>query len=180
MVTTGTTGRTGVGTITIVGVIDGADRAERALNELKDAGFTPEQVSVVAKDRQDTQQLAENTDMAGEGAASGAATGGVLGGLAGFLVGISALVIPGIGPIVGTGILLSTLAGAGIGAVAGGLAGALTAWGFSEAEVREYEARVAQGDILVAVEVPDEVVARVEEMMHGAGAIRFGSGSVRR
>jgi len=59
MVATSTTGPTGVGTSTIVGVFDGADRAEQALNGLKDAGFTPEQVSVVAKNREDTQQLAE-------------------------------------------------------------------------------------------------------------------------
>ena len=43
--------------------------------------------------------------------------------------GISALVIPGIGPIVGSGILLSTLAGAGIGAATGGLIGALAEHG---------------------------------------------------
>src|SRR3954453_1591453 len=151
MVATGTTGRTGVGTRTIVGVFDGADRAEQALNGLKDVGFTPEQVSVVARDRRDTQQLADNTDMAGGGAASGAATGGVLGGLAGFLVGISALVIPGIGPIVGTGILVSTLAAAGIGAAAGGLTGALVEQGVPEEDARGYERHVGEGHILVTV-----------------------------
>jgi len=160
MVATDTTSRTGVGTSTIVGVFDGADRAERALNGLKDAGFTPEQVSVVAKDRQDTQQLAENTDMAGEGAASGAATGGMLGGLAGFLVGISAMVIPGIGPIVGTGILVSTLAGAGIGAVAGGLVGALVGQGVPEEDARGYEAHVKGGRILLNVQTTDSAMAQ--------------------
>jgi uncharacterized membrane protein len=144
----------------VVGAFKGPDAAERALNGLKAAGFTPEQVSVVAKDRADTQQLAERTEMAGEGAATGAVTGGLLGGLAGFLVGISALVIPGIGPIVGGGILLSTLAGAGLGAATGGLVGALAAHGVPEEDARGYEAHVGQGRILLTAHATDEVQAQ--------------------
>jgi len=137
---------------TVVGVFDGPKHAEEALNGLKSSGFTPEQVSVVAQDKQDVQQMAGKTEMAsGEGAAAGAMTGGVLGGLAGFLVGISALVIPGIGPIVGSGILIATLAGAGIGAVAGGLVGALTEQGVTEPDAHEYENHVKQGSILLTV-----------------------------
>ena len=146
-----TTQQTTTGRHTIVGVFDGPNHAERALGGLKAAGFAPEQVSVVAQDKRDIRQLAENTDMAGEGAATGAVTGGMLGGLAGFLVGISAMVIPGIGPIVGTGIIISTLAGAGIGAAAGGLIGALTGQGVPEDDAREYEGHVRQGSILLTV-----------------------------
>lgn len=145
------TGQTTTNRHTVAGVFDGPNHAEQALMGLKNAGFTPEQVSVVAQDKRDVQQMAENTDMAGEGAASGAVTGGVLGGLAGFLVGISALVIPGIGPIIGTGIIVSTLAGAGIGAVAGGLVGALVGQGVPEEDAREYESHVKQGSILLTV-----------------------------
>ena len=166
----GTAGPVGTGTITIVGVFDGVDQAERALNGLQDAGVTPEQVSVVAKDRQDTQHLAERTDMAGEGAATGAVTGGVLGGLAGFLVGISALVIPGIGPIVGAGILVSTLAGAGVGAAAGGLVGALAGQGVPEEDARAYEEHVKGGRILLSVQTPDAALAQqAREIFDRAG-----------
>src|SRR5688572_33356900 len=98
--TMATTSGTATGRRTVAGVFASVAEAERALNGLKAAGFTPEQVSVVAKDTGATRDLAERTDMGAEGAAAGAATGGVLGGIAGFLVGISALVIPGIGPIV--------------------------------------------------------------------------------
>ena len=142
---------------TVVGVFDGPDHAERALTGLKNSGFTPEQVSVVAQDKRDVQQMAQNTDMAsGEGAAAGAVTGGVLGGLAGFLVGISALVIPGIGPIVGSGIIVATLAGAGIGAVAGGLVGALTEQGVDENDARAYEEHVKAGSILLTAHAMSE------------------------
>jgi uncharacterized membrane protein len=156
MTATNTTGSTTTHTHTVVGVYDGPSHAEQALNGLKEAGFTPEQVSVVAKEKQDVKQMADHSDMAGEGAATGAVTGGVLGGLTGFLVGISALVIPGIGPIVGTGILVATLAGAGIGAAAGGLVGALTGQGVPEEDAKGYEERVREGSILLTVQAHGE------------------------
>ena len=161
MVTTGTTRNTmtNTHTHTVVGVYDGPSHAEQALNDLQSAGFTPEQVSVVAKDKQDVKQMSDNTDMAGEGAATGAVTGGVLGGMAGFLVGISALVIPGIGPIVGTGILVATLAGAGIGAATGGLVGALAGQGVPEEDAKGYEEHVKGGRILLTVQANSEAQA---------------------
>lgn len=157
--TSGMGGATAVGSHTVVGVFTDVNRAERALTELKNAGFTPEQVSAVAKDKGDVQQMADNTEMVANSAAGGAVTGSVLGGIAGFLVGISALVIPGIGPIVGAGIIGSTLAGAGIGAATGGLIGALTAEGVGEDDARGYEEHVKQGSILLSVRATDETQA---------------------
>jgi uncharacterized membrane protein len=170
MTAAGTTRPVGTATITIVGVFDGVGKAERALNGLKDAGFAPEQVSVVAKEREDTQHLAERTDMAGEGAAAGAVTGGLLGGLTGFLVGVSALVIPGIGPIVGAGILGATLVGAGVGAATGGLVGALAGQGVPEEDARAYEAHVKGGRILLSVQAADAAMAQqAREIFDRAG-----------
>ena len=167
----GTTGSGATaGRQTVVGMFEGMERAERALNGLKDAGFTPEQVSVVAKDKRDVQQMSENTDMVAEGAGAGAVAGSVLGGVAGFLVGISALVIPGIGPIVGAGIIGATLAGAGIGAATGGLIGALTAEGVSEDDARGYEESVKQGGILLSVRANSDAQAqRAQQVFQGAG-----------
>ena len=117
--------------------------------------FTPEQLSVAAKDGQPVPELdpadptpAAETDGA---TASGAVTGGALGAVAGFLAAISAITIPGIGPVVGAGILVSTLVGAGIGATTGGLIGALVAEGVPEDEARGYEAHLGAGRLLLAV-----------------------------
>lgn len=155
---------------TVAAVFDNEDQTVRALEELKAAGFTSDHVSVVLRDRRESEHLADRTDMAGEGAATGAVTGGVLGGLAGFLVGISALVIPGIGPIVGTGILVSTLAGAGVGAAAGGLVGALTGQGIPEEDARNYERHVSEGRTLVTVGAADEPLANeAERILHANG-----------
>ncbi len=165
---TGTAG-TATGRHTVAGAFDNEDHAIQALNGLKAAGFDPEHVSVVAKDQRQVTQVTEQTEMAGDGAAAGAVTGGVLGGLAGFLIGISALVIPGIGPIVGTGILISTLAGAGIGAAAGGLVGALTEQGVSEEDARGYETHVGEGRILITVGAASEAEANeANRIMHDA------------
>lgn len=156
---------------TVVGVFDGPNHAERALNGLQTAGFTPEQVSVVAKDAGDSRQMADSSDMVAEDAGKGAVTGGILGGLGGFLLGVSALAIPGVGPIVGGGILLSTLAGAGIGAAAGGLVGALVGHGVPESDARGYEEHVRQGSVLLTVHATSgEQARKAQALFEQAGA----------
>jgi uncharacterized membrane protein len=137
---------------TVAGVFNEPRHAEMALNELKDAGFTPDQVSVVAKDTRETQSMVERSDMAGaetSGATAGAFLGGITGGIAGWLVGIGALAIPGIGPIVAAGALATTLGGAAVGAAAGGLIGALVGAGIPEEDARTYETHVKEGRILI-------------------------------
>jgi hypothetical protein len=149
---TGPSGATGH---TVAGVFESQGDAEKALNELKDAGFSPDRVSVVAKDTRETQTMVERSDMAGaetSGAATGALLGGLTGGLAGWLVGIGALAIPGIGPIVAAGALATTLGGAAVGAVAGGLVGALVGAGIPEEDARTYETHVKEGRILITAQ----------------------------
>ena len=101
---------------TAVGLFARQDDLERALNELRVAGFRPEQVSIVAKDREATREVVETTGMGGgEGAGVGAVAGGITGGLLGWLVGIGALAIPGLGPFIAAGPIMAALAGMGAG-----------------------------------------------------------------
>jgi len=153
---------------TVIGVFEDVDSATQALNALRDAGFTPEQVSVLARDTRTTREMAENTDMVAEDAGKGAVVGTVLGGLAGWLVGISALAIPGIGPVVGAGIIGTTLAGAGIGAAAGGLIGALGSYGVPEEDARAYEESVRQGSVLLTVHAASENQAQQANTIFGS------------
>jgi hypothetical protein len=165
---------------TIVGIFEGAAHAERALTGLREAGIRPEQVSVIARDAEDRAALTDR-DEEDEGAAGGAVTGGMIGGLAGFLIGISALVIPGIGPIVGSGIIVATLAGAGLGAAAGGLVGALTAQGVPEEEAEGYQTQVQGGRILLTVHADSDEEARTAQRVlrrHQGDAVRaYGTGA---
>ena len=168
---------TTAGRRTVVGVFARPSEAERALTDLRNAGFTPEQVSVVARDTRATRDVAERGGMedAAQGAGAGAALGGLGGGLLGWLVGIGALAIPGIGPIVAAGALATTLGGAAVGAVAGGLIGALVDLGLPEEDARGYEQHVRGGSILLTVNATSDTEAvRAREVFdrHGGAAVR--------
>jgi hypothetical protein len=149
------------GRSTIAALFKDRTASERAINDLRDAGFTGDQIGVAMRDRTEQGRLIEDAGAgAAEGAVSGAVGGGLLGGVAGFLLGlITALAIPGIGPVVAGGALASALgaaggtavAGAGIGAAAGGLVGALSGMGIPEEEARHFETGFHSGDVLVTV-----------------------------
>jgi uncharacterized membrane protein len=69
----------------------------------------------------------------------------------GWLVGLGALVLPGIGPFMGAGVLVAMLGGAAIGAGVGAIAGALIRMGIPEHEARYNEDEVRKGRTLVTV-----------------------------
>jgi hypothetical protein len=178
----------------IAGLFTDRDEAVKAIDDLKAAGFRPEDVGVAMRDRDAQGELVEETGTrAAEGAASGAVGGGVLGGLVGFLVGLGALAIPGIGPVVAGGALASAfglaggtaVAGAGIGAAAGGIVGALVGMGIPKEEAEYFERGFRAGGVLVTVNGGDRAAeARTVLERHGAdtGAElgRSGSGSATR
>ena len=82
-----------------------------------------------------------------------------------MLAGLGLLAIPGIGPVVAAGWLVSTAAGAAIGATAGGVVGALTQAGVSEEDAHAYAEGVRRGGTLVTARVPDDGRARYEAML---------------
>ena len=141
----------------IVGAFSTEQEATRAIEDLKQQGFGTDEISVIAKDRDDISTINDETGTkAPEGLASGAATGGVLGGVAGLLAGLGALAIPGIGPILAAGPIAATLTGAAVGAGAGGLVGGLIGLGIPEEEAKEYDEFVEEGRILVLVDTDDD------------------------
>jgi hypothetical protein len=144
---------------TVVGLYDRFEDAQRAVQALHNEGFRNEDISLIASDREGRYSrelegrrtdVTTDTDVA-DGAAAGAGIGAVLGGLGGLLVGLGALAIPGIGPVIAAGPLISTLAGAGIGAATGGLIGALVDLGIPEEHAHVYSEGVTQGGTLVVV-----------------------------
>ncbi len=164
---------------TVAGLFADRAQAEHAIEHLRRAGVDPGRVSVITKDPAYAREVASDTGAKVAGStATGAGLGAILGGAAGWLVGIGALAIPGIGPVIAAGPIAAALGVAGTtaavgaagGAVAGGLVGALTGWGFSESEAREYEKRVAQGDILVTVEADGRIARLAEDVFRRDGA----------
>lgn len=90
-----------------------------------------------------------------EGATARGVAGGVLGGLAGWAISVGTLALPGLGPFVATGPILSGLSGAAAGAAVGGIAGALVGLGIPEYEAKQYEGRLKRGGALIAVHSDD-------------------------
>ena len=93
----------------------------------------------------------EKGTKAPEGAAAGAGTGAIVGGALGWLAGIGALAIPGLGPFIAAGPIMTALAGVGVGGTVGGLTGALIGLGIPEYEAKRYEGRMKRGGILLSV-----------------------------
>ncbi|NMO96280.1 general stress protein [Paenibacillus lemnae] len=137
----------------VVGVFDTENEAISAIQDLQERGIPGERISVISKDKQEMENVTDETGTkAPEGVAAGAATGGVLGGVTGLLAGAGALAIPGIGPILAAGPIAATLAGAAVGAGAGGLVGGLIGLGIPEDEAKDYETHINEGRILVLVD----------------------------
>jgi hypothetical protein len=133
-------------------IVDSQVKAEQIADDLRQAGFTGNDISVLFPDKAGTRDFAhEKNTKAPEGAATGAATGGVLGGALGWIVGIGALAIPGVGPFIAAGPIMAALGGAALGAATGGIAGSLIGLGIPELEAKQYETRIKGGNILLSV-----------------------------
>lgn len=152
-------------TRTIARLFDSYEDAVRAARDLEAAGFTQDQVSLVASDATRRGAGATTDDDATSGAGLGATIGALLGGGAGLAAGLGSLAIPGFGPVVAAGWLVAALAGAGAGAVAGGLIGALADAGIGEEEARIYEEGVRRGGSLVTVRAEESRLPQAETIL---------------
>jgi hypothetical protein len=178
---------------TIARMYDTYAVASQVIHELQEAGIPQSDLSLVANADAHGRYTAEHgtrttSDVTGggthpadpaepddtnaeAGAKRGLVGGGVAGGIIGLLTGIGAMAIPGVGPVVAAGWLITTLAGAGagaaIGAAGGGLLGSLTHAGVPEEEARVYTEGVRRGGSLVTVRVPEDSpnIARIEAIM---------------
>ena len=147
-------------------------QAAQIVENLKVAGFSNNDISVLLPDKGSTREFAHKKGTkAPEGAVTGATTGGVLGGVLGWLVGIGSLAIPGLGPFIAAGPIMAALSGAAVGGAAGGVVGALVGMGIPEYEAKRYEARLKEGRILISVhsENGDET-RRAKEIFERGGA----------
>ena len=132
------------------------EQATNIVNQLKEAGFSNDDVSVLLPDRAGSRDFAhEHHTKAPEGAATGAIAGGVMAGVLGWLVGIGTLAIPGVGPLIAAGPILAALSGVAAGGAVGGLAGGLVGLGIPEYEAKQYEGKVKNGNILISVHTED-------------------------
>ncbi len=159
-------------TETVTGLYDVYEDAQRAVRDLETAGVPHRDISLVANNSHGGHEAADHqADKAGDDAGKGAVAGTVVGGAGGLLAGLGLLAIPGLGPVVAAGWLLSTVVGAGVGAAvggaAGGLVGALTHAGVSEEDANVYAEGVRRGGTLVTAKVDDAHAVTARGILNG-------------
>ena len=170
---------------TVVGLFDDFAEAQTVVQELVDAGFSRNDISIAANQTASGYSGDGTTGAvtgAGEGHAVGkdAGIGAGIGGAVGLLAGLGLLAIPGVGPILaagplaavfGVGVVGSTLSGAVVGGVVGGLVGALTHIGVPKEHAEYYTEGVRRGGTLVTVNAPDGQAEEAVNILNGHGAV---------
>lgn len=158
-------------TKTVIGTYSNLEDAVDVVNNLVNAGFNRNTISVITNDPDERYASYVDQDGNLDDTAKGAGIGAAIGGLGGLLLGLGALAIPGVGPVIAAGPLAATLAGAGIGAVTGGLIGALVDLGVPEESANMYAESVRRGHALVTAQVEDNRVDEATRIMRHSGLI---------
>lgn len=152
--------------------------AEMAVKNLEAAGVKHGDISILASNADDwykgdktrkpstfPDRDLDGKDDRAEAAGTGASLGAVAGGAAGVLAGLGLMAIPGVGPIVAAGWLVSTLAGAAAGGATGGVIGALTQAGVGKDEADIYAEGLRRGGAVVSARVADGDAGRLQAIM---------------
>ena len=162
-------------TVTISRLYDNYPDAQRAVARLETAGVPHSEISIVANNSDNwfgannhkkVDRDRDGVDDRAESAGKGAGIGAGLGGAAGLLAGLGLLAIPGLGPVVAAGWLVSTAVGAAAGAATGGLIGALTQAGISKEDAHVYAEGVRRGGTLVSARVSESDRSRLDAVLN--------------
>jgi len=147
---------------TVVAVYDNFDTANKAIKALVEDGFARDDIGLAANNAKGEYNhlTTANDDVSG---GEGGGFGAVVGGITGAVVALSAIVIPGVGPVIAAGPLIALLGGAtgavvggAAGAVTGGIAASLMHLGVPEDEAGYYVESVRRGNALVTVNVTND------------------------
>lgn len=152
----------------VLAIFETRDRAEAAVLALQQRGFSADDISVLL--RHDEPEISPQTmvelDREAEATSTTVAIGSTVGGLAGLLGGLALFSIPGIGPLLGAGVLATTIGGAALGAAAGERATHFKELGVPEERSQRYGSALASGNVVLAVSArnADEVM-RAREVL---------------
>ena len=156
----------------VVAVYPDHSAAERAVRQLHVAGFALDDLSIVGRGSDVTEEPCGFVSR-GDYVKAGVASGSLFGGLFGLCVGAGFLTLPGLGLVVVAGPIMAALAagieGALAGTALGSLAGALVGWGVPKDRAIKYEEHVKGGKFLVVVRSVPEVVARAHSLLAADG-----------
>ena len=130
------------------------DQASSLVAALRDSGYDQKKISVVGKDHPEDAHV-NGYVTTGESMAFWGKQGAIWGGLFGLLAGAGFLFVPGIGPLIVGGPLLSMMVGAVEGGAVGGGIEAIFAGllhlGLSKDHLAHYEKQLKRGSCLVVL-----------------------------
>jgi hypothetical protein len=167
-------------TTTISRLYNSYAEAQQAVRGLEAAGVKHNDISIIASNADNwyTGERAadrkastfpdrdlDGKDDRAEAAGTGAGVGAAIGGAAGLLAGLGLMAIPGVGPVVAAGWLVSTLAGAAAGGATGGVIGALTQAGIGKEDADVYAEGLRRGGAVVSARVADSDAVRLQAIM---------------
>jgi hypothetical protein len=157
---------------TVAGVFKSLQEAQRASSDLMRDGVPSYSISILAgndasKHDEYLRKAKEMSESPGAAAASSASFGAGVG----LLASLTAIIIPGVGPIIAGGALATLLTGAGIGATFGGLIGAFHQMGVPHDEAPLYEEAVRRGAVILTAEVDSEREGDAVKILSNHGAI---------
>ena len=162
-------------TTTISRLYNSHAEARAAVRDLEATGVSHGDISIVASNADNWYDAKNNTypdrdldgkDDRAEGAATGGGVGALAGGTAGLLAGLGIMAIPGIGPVVAAGWLVSTLTGAAAGGATGSIIGALSQQaGVSKDETEVYAEGLRRGGAIVSARVDEADAVRLQAVM---------------
>jgi hypothetical protein len=159
---------------TIAGLYDAYGNAVKTVRDLQAAGISDDEISVVANTAADLHR-STGDDESSVATETGVTFGTLVGGGAGLLAGFGVIAIPGIGPVVAAGWLVTAAFGAAIGAAAGaaagGLVGTLTESGVSEADAQVYAEGIRRGGTIVTARVDEARAIEISLIMERYGAV---------
>jgi hypothetical protein len=162
----------------VVAVYDQHSAAENAIKELKGGGFDIKKLAVVGRDYQ-TESDVVGFYNTGDRMKYWGKWGAFWGGLWGLLFGAAFLFIPGIGPVVAAGSVVSYIIAALEGAVVVGGVSALGAGLFSigipKNSIVKYETSIKGGKFVLVAHGSAEEVAKAREILKTSGAEQIDS-----
>lgn len=157
---------------TIVDVFDRDEDAMEAVKRLLEGGVAKEHIHALSRG-EDSPEKSFEIEKENESILFWGKQGALWGGLFGLLAGGIFSIVPGFGPLVAAGPVVSSLAGFLGGAATFGSASALAAWladfSMEELEAHRYEKLLKEGKALVIVHAAGDELKRAEDILEKMG-----------
>jgi hypothetical protein len=164
---------------TTVGIFESRVEAERAVERLLMTGIPERNIDFLTPGASEEELSAVRTtdaEQPGMGKALGGVVGGAIGAAGGMSLGAAAasLLVPGVGPVIASGIIgaaLFGIGGAAGGAAAGDALDESLAEGLPKDELYVYEDALRRGrSLVIALADDDERLEKAREVLNRAGA----------